>query len=345
MKKIILKKTQTENQTIEDLENRLTTKVCEGKCPICSSEIVKDFKDAMHDRVCSDCLSDMKDLTTDMKEEMPTWVIMDIEATRKALIEKHFKHDFPDKYEQIINDFFENELMKKEVKEFDHKKIMEEYYKLKLHHPEYDERKLLEEVFSNISKNKKERKKDFITDFIHDNFEDLEKWVRNTIKPSESEVIPICWKIINSKKKVGEKKDKKEKPKKSEMERYLEAKEKGQLPSQKKSDKRTKTEKEKEWQETWQEIAGMMEKQRIERIKKKERDIMMLSEEEYAMAMLGRSTPYLSYSEYIEKYKREKKLKEIEKRMSPEQLRKLKIHYGMGVSGEIGRHEKRKGTR
>ena len=30
-------------------------------------------------------------------------------------------------------------------------------------------------------------------------------------------------------------------------------------------------------------------------------------------------------------------IKELEAKMSKEQLRKLKVHYGMGVSGDIGR--------
>ena len=35
-----------------------------------------------------------------------------------------------------------------------------------------------------------------------------------------------------------------------------------------------------------------------------------------------------------------KSRKELEKSMSKEQLRKLRIHYGMGVSGEIGKTER-----
>ena len=44
----------------------------------------------------------------------------------------------------------------------------------------------------------------------------------------------------------------------------------------------------------------------------------------------------------VKAHTRREKIKEIEERMSPEQLKKLKTHYGMGVSGEIGRHERNK---
>lgn len=38
--------------------------------------------------------------------------------------------------------------------------------------------------------------------------------------------------------------------------------------------------------------------------------------------------------------KRKLSRKELEKKMTPEQLKKLKTHYGMGVSGEIGRADR-----
>ncbi len=83
----------------------------------------------------------------------------------------------------------------------------------------------------------------------------------------------------------------------------------------------------------------------VKRISKKD---LILSEDEWAMAHFGSSEPYPSYEEYLNNLnlqevkarKRHERIKELEKKMTPEQLKKLKIHYGMGVSGEFGRAER-----
>ncbi len=75
---------------------------------------------------------------------------------------------------------------------------------------------------------------------------------------------------------------------------------------------------------------------------------MVLTEDDWAIAHFGRSEPYPSYKEYLNNLnlqevkarKRHERIKELEKKMTPEQLKKLKIHYGMGVSGEFGRAER-----
>ena len=111
--KVKIKKLVKEEDSIQDLEERLKNKSREGKCLICGSKIVKDFKDASYDFICSECLADMKELTNDMNEEMPTYVLHNIEETRKIIFMKHFKHDFPEKYKKIREDFLRD--YKKEV--------------------------------------------------------------------------------------------------------------------------------------------------------------------------------------------------------------------------------------
>lgn len=99
-------------------------------------------------------------------------------------------------------------------------------------------------------------------DFAEDNFMDLMEWVRKHINPSEDEVLPISFAIINSqktKKKSKEEAKKKPEEKRSAMERYIEAKQKGYIKTKK---PKSKEEKEQEWTETWETISDEFDKRR-----------------------------------------------------------------------------------